>query len=107
MKKSERHEVYKKALILIESRKEGFICNAMIISILGRPNRIREYEGDKLYNEFHEFGLFRVGDSYVWLSGMGFFSHTKEGNFIREIILDFCIEMSDQTNKKEKQLVNN
>lgn len=92
--KKERNDIYKKALLSIESRNKEFICNAI--------ESIYNYNPTVICNKntFPELFIFRDDKSNnAWVSQEGtddeYLSSTEKGNFIREIILDFCIELSN------------
>ncbi len=93
----ERNEIYKKVLNHIEEYKSGFICNE-IEYFIGYRVKIDE-------ENFPELFLFRQPQhNNAWLSYCEetkekFLEGTPEGNALRETVLDFCIEMTNENGK--------
>lgn len=95
MEKRERNLIYKKALKAIEDHIDSYVCN----TILGIVDF--KYNVDEII--FPELFIFKDESCYgAWLSdktpkaNFSTCSDTIEGRLTREIVLEFCILMTEE-----------
>jgi hypothetical protein len=81
--KKQRHKIYKKSYELIKNDTYSFIC-ATISDFC-----VNEYN-------FPELFVFKDNDNFAWLSDEnGFYFTEMYFKTIREIVLEFCIAMTE------------